>query len=367
MRPKKICSVCIFLFSQTRKSHSFKNRALIEEFFKNQYSTDQRFVALNALAIGARELASLPIPPSFVPLEKTAFPSKMLPAPLHKKYITTGQTIIPRLMDEISKHSLTTESSTAEHHPELIRERRLRIQKSTRITEIAPHDPLNPFSEIAKPVQAKPQTKFVDVAAEFFIVPLINRFWTFVHDEQAREEHTYFQKGRERYRGVGTGLILNPVVLTQFLRTLGILVHASQNAPEWLAIIAPDALEVAVTIGTRPILHMEMEEDESDKEGEIRQMIKEASVLTVALEVALVVLNGALNIDGGKMLGLDHTTLVLAAGEWAEKVFASLEKGLRIPGAGGLQEAQLNRAAAGVLLKVDELSSKWRRSMLDTR
>ena len=321
---------------------------------------------MTALAIGARELASLPVPPSLVPPENSAFPSKMLPTPLHQRYTTTGESNIDTvalLMDEISQNSLSTERS-AEHRPELIRERRLRIQKPNRITEIAPHDPLNPFSHLTKPIQATYTMKFVDVAAEFFIVPLINRFWAFVRDEQVREERTVFQKGRERYQGAGTGMILNPVVLAQFLRTLGILVHASQNAPAWLAIIAPDALEVAVTIGTRPISHVELEGDE--KEGE-EQRQSEASVLTAALEVALVILNGALEIDGGKILGLDHTTLVLAVGEWAGKVFAGLEKGLKVPGGGGLQEAQLSRAAAGVLLKVDELSSKWRRSMLDTR
>jgi telomere length regulation protein len=209
-------------------------------------------------------------------------------------------------------------------------------------------------------------TKFIDAAAEYFIAPLINRFWAFLRDEQAREERTSFRAGRDRYRGAGTGMILNSVVLAQFLRTLGILVHASQNAPEWLAIIAPDALELAVTIGTRPISHLELEDDEMAESGEEKEW-KEASVLTSGLEVALVVLDGALEIDGGKILSLEHTTLVFAVGEWAGKVFAGLEKGLKVPGGGGVHEAKLSRAAAGVLLKVDELSSRWRQSMLDTR
>jgi hypothetical protein len=38
------------------------DRAIAEEFFKNQYSTDQRYVMLNALALGAHELAGLPLP-----------------------------------------------------------------------------------------------------------------------------------------------------------------------------------------------------------------------------------------------------------------------------------------------------------------
>ncbi|KAJ8078610.1 telomere binding protein [Marasmius tenuissimus] len=60
---------------------------IIEEFFKNQYSTNQRYVILNALAFGARELAALTIPPS---ANTPSFPSKRLPGPLHQKYITDG-------------------------------------------------------------------------------------------------------------------------------------------------------------------------------------------------------------------------------------------------------------------------------------
>jgi len=269
-------------------------------------------------------------------------------------------------MDELSAKALSREREAGEHHPELIREHRLRIQQPVRVTEVVPHGSLNPFSQVPKPELLRPPTKFIDLAAEYFIIPLINRFWAFVQDEQAREERTSFRAGRDRYRGAGTGMILNPVVLAQFLRTIGILVHASQNASEWLSIIAPDALELAVTIGTRPIPHLELDDDEVAEPSQGKER-REASVLTSGLEVALVVLDGALEVDGGKILSLEHTTLVLAVGEWAGKVFASLEKGLKVPGGGGVHEVKLSRAAAGVLLKVDELSSKWRRSMLDTR
>jgi len=158
---------------------------------------------------------------------------------------------------------------------------------------------------------------------------------------------------------------LNPLVLSHVLRTLGILVNASQNAPEWLAIIGPESLELAITIGTRPISLMASSDDRGE-EGQDRQE-NEASVLTSALELAVVVLNGSLEIDGGKLLSLEHSALVLGVSEWAAKVFSSLEKGIKVRGGGGLHEKKLSRAAAGVLLKSDELRSKWGRSMLDTR
>ncbi|KAF8964663.1 telomere length regulation protein-domain-containing protein [Flammula alnicola] len=358
---KRQCALNALVAGAPRKAAP----ALIQEFFKNQYAVDQRFVALNALALGARELASLPIPPSKVSADRTAFPSKMLPAPLHRKYIAAGRAdtdLVPRIMDDISKHALDKQQQSADSVPELVRERRLRIQKPRGVTEVTTS--LNPFSDLQKPIQP-PSTRFLDVAAEFFVVPLINQFWAFLRDEQAREDRTSQNEGRARYRGAGTGLILNPLVLAQFLRTLAILVNASQNAPEWLAIIAPDSLELAVTLGTRPVSHMETADDDEGDAAEDGQ--KEASVLTSALELALVVLDGALEIDGGRILGLEHTALVLGLGEWAGKVFASLEKGLKVQGGGGMHEAKLSRAAAGVLLKVDELTSKWRRSMLDTR
>jgi len=58
---------------------------------------------------------------------------------------------------------------------------------------------------------------------------------------------------------------------------------------------------------------------------------------------------------------------LLGAGEWAGEVFTRLEKGARVEGGGGAQEVKLKRAAAAVLLKVDELTSRWRRSMVDVR
>lgn len=338
---------------------------LIEEFFKNQYSTDQRNVALNALAVGARELASLPVPPSRVSSNSIAFPSKTLSAPLHRKYVLSSRTdtgVVPRIMDDISCKSIDKQRDPGIRElPQLSRERRLRIRKSPEISEVVS---TRIPSQISRPLQ-RPAVCFTDVAAEYFLVPLINRFWQFLRDEQTREQRTSHHKGQS-YRGAGTGLILNPLVLSQFLRTVAILVHASQNAPEWLAIIAVNALELAVTIGTQPVSRTDTElEWNHDTELGVRG--QDASVLTAALELALVVLDGSHEVDGGKLLSLEHTTILLGTGEWAGKVFSALEKGIKAEGGGGLHEVKLRRAAAGVLLKVDEITSVWKRSMLDTR
>lgn len=325
---------------------------------------------LNALALGARELASLPSSSVIQPVssDRTPFPSKLLPPHLHKKYIGTAtedRNVVQDMVDNISREAIDRGKETsAEKVPELVRERRLRIRKSDKVMEVKPSQTHTAWRP--------PPTKvtFTAVAAEYFLAPLINRFWLFLRDEQTREERTAHRDTLHRYRGAGTGLILNAMVLAHFLGTLAVLVHASQNAPEWLAVIAPDALELALNLGTRPVSQGEIDEDDEEQKpnglaGENKG--KEATVLATALELALVVLDGCLQLDGGRSLGLDHTTLLMGVGEWAGRVFERLEKGGLLEGGGGAQAMKVKMAAAGVLLKVDELKSRWRRSMIDVR
>lgn len=322
---------------------------------------------LNALALAARELASLFVPAPDIQspnADHGLFPSKMLPAALHRKYLAAGnQDISPvqRLLDSISGEAIDRgKEATANQVPNLVRERQLRIRKPAKISELQ-------HGSHKTVAQRNSHIQFTDVAAEFFIAPMINRFWLFLRNEQTRESRTALQEPLYRYQGAGTGLILNPIVLTHFMGTLAVLMHASQHAPQWLMILAPDALELAVTVGTMPISQADGNDDDNSTDGQKNERGKQASVLTAALELVLVILDRCLELDSGRSLGLGDTTLLLGAGEWAGEVFAQLEKGARVEGGGGVQEVRLKRAAAGVLLKVDELTSKWRRSMVDVR
>lgn len=347
---------------------SLKNRrCMIEEFFKNQYSSTQRSVMLNALALGARELALLPIhSQAFQPLaaERTAFPSKLLPPVLHQKYLATssGNALQP-LLEDITKAAIDrSQEVTADKVPEVVRERQLRIRKPSKITEVVSvgHKTSVPSAQLPPN-----SLSFTSIAAEWFIMPLVNRFWVFLRDEQTREERTAQRDVLYQYRGAGTGLILNPVILSAFLKTVAILVHASQNAPQWLALIAPNTLELAVTVGSRQITRP-MSEDSDDEDGSPKcSKSKEASVLTSALNLALIILDGCLELDGGHSLSLEHTALLIGTGEWAGQVFNMLERGIQVTGVGGIHEVELRRATAGVLLKADQITSKWRRSMVD--
>ena len=342
----------------------------MEEFFKNQYSTDQRYVILNALALGARELACLPLPETAAvqPLtgDRVTFPSKRLPGSQHQRYLLASST---RQVQELIRDAAhlaieNTREANADRTPDLVRERQLRIRQPSKITEVKQPSTAQLLEQLRLSQTRSATTKFTDVAVECFLYPLMNRFWLFLRDEQTREERTAHRDVLHQYYGAGTGLILNALVLSHFLATLGVLVHASRNAPAWLSVVAPDALELAVTLGTRPVSRAHEDEEESggDSGGAAD---KNARVLTTALELALVVLDTCVELDGGRSLSLEHTALLLAAGEWAQGLFALLEKGILIKGGGGVAEVRLRKAAAGVVIKVDEVSERWKRSMID--
>ncbi|KAG9079914.1 telomere binding protein, partial [Ceratobasidium sp. 370] len=215
---------------------------IIEQFFHHQYSTAQRFTMLNALAIGARELAGLPLPPS----RDTAgdkkpridFPSKVLPGQAHLEYITEGdlpplspgqgvasQRRIERARDQVSAivedlsgRAITrSRQDTEASVPQVVRERALKVgprpgrgivpiessgsssvpPAPVAIGYLTPHTPLVPFAR---------------VAAEYFVAPLINRFWVHLRGSLEREAYgNAAQLATGARTGTGTGLILSPL------------------------------------------------------------------------------------------------------------------------------------------------------------
>lgn len=307
---------------------------------------------LNALVLGAQELSGQ--------FKGAAFPSKMLPPALHAKYelplISNGP--VPALLSDVIRSVYEPERKESSGHTETDpgRNRRLRIRKAPLVT----------------PEENKPEVgmrlapTFTQVAAEHFLGPLLNRFWLFLRDEQTREDRTAHLKGRQQYYGAGTGLILNPTILRCFLNALSVLLHLARFAPEWSAVLAPDALELALTVGTKPVSRLEEAEATDDQGADSTSSAnKQASILTAVLELILIVLDSALDLDDGKSLSLEHASLVLAISEWASTLLGHLDSGIKVQGSGGSAEIGLPRVCAGVVVKVDHMISKWRRSMVD--
>ena len=171
------------------------------------------------------------------------------------------------------------------------------------------------------------QASFPSLAAEFFVLPLVNRF--FLHLRDLATSPSSASAARGAYAGArGADPLLSPLALSHFLQTLALLIHAARHSPHFLAVLAPDA--VGLCLALRPV------------DGEV-----EAGVM----ECLLAVLQGCVQLDGGRelMRAVDGGDVVGEVRDWAERVFER-EEGR---GGGGLGRA--GRAAAGVLLRVEEV------------
>ncbi|KAH7339084.1 hypothetical protein B0J17DRAFT_768094 [Rhizoctonia solani] len=345
---------------------------IIEQFFHHQYSTAQRFTMLNAVALGARELAGLPIPPPPNDTSKRPridFPSKVLPGAAHLEYMQESDVPAPpanriegssrhriegmtsqvsTLVKDLSGMAITrSKQETEDSIPQIVRERALRVGPNPG-RGIASVD-LDAPTKLGYLSTQTPVVPFAQVAVENFVAPLINRFWAHLQSSMAHE--SYARSGSSLGAGVGTGMILSPLVMTHLMGTLAVLLHAARHAPPFLHVLAPDAAELALSVGTRPLSRS------GDGEG------TEAGVLAGALELTLTVLDSALELDGGQVFALERTDLLLGIGQWASTVFEALDKGERAPGAGGKDEERAVRIAAGLVLTSERIVSKWRRSM----
>jgi telomere length regulation protein len=190
---------------------------------------------------------------------------------------------------------------------------------------------------------------FKDIAAEYFILPMINRFWTYYQDALARESRASY--GR-RGQAAGTGMILSPLAMSHFISALTIMLHAARHSPVYLAVLAPEALELAIATGTQLAVGLaDTPSPQSSPQAEL-----EIDVVAASLELAMVCLSGSKELDGGKSLVREHMTSVMAAAEWATGIFGKEQKGESTSlHKGGLQEDRIRRTAAGIVLAVNSI------------
>lgn len=332
-----------------------RRRTLIEQVFTNQYSTSDRITMLTALAIGARTLANLWVPPSAVS-RALQFPSKMLPPALHRRYATPGEQnaaegLVQEALSGITKRLLDQGKEEAEvtlaHHPEVIREKRLRLGASRAGIHALHPESRSLTSKQQAELKPNPDA-FTAIAAEYFIMPLLNHMWLLLRDANTRVTP---------YGGAGTAVIFDTAVLTQFLDVLAVLVHAARHSSTFLAIIAPAALEMAMVLGSRPIT---LSKNDAIATRDERPL---GSILTAGLEVALVVLDGSIELDQGKTLALEHGVLLRGISAWSGGVLDAVDVGKKMPGGGGEVEGKLAATAAGVVMNAQKIEGRWGRSM----
>lgn len=291
---------------------------------------------------------------------KIDFPSKTLPPALHRKYITDSDMPdqIEAAVDGIRGLLLSKGAKKGEETvPELAREKRLKVaSKRTLVAETGSLASRQMDSTSAAEMRQQPVIPYKDVAAEYFVLPLINRFWAFYQDSMTREERGKIRG--DRYRGAGTGMILSPMALEKLLMTLVLMLHAARHSPVYLAVLAPESLELAVTVASRQSSRSITTGEEGSEEKEQG----ESGVVGAALELALVVLDASYDLDAGRTLATTKPALVSAVGEWASGLFKVEERGgERLAGQGGLREGRIRSGAAGVVVKVSEIAEKWGR------
>jgi telomere length regulation protein len=290
---------------------------------------------LSALALGARELAGLPGPTGVFALNRVeAFPSKRLAPRLEAKLLDTTTTNDPvdAITEDLTRVALTSAREGAETSiPEAAREKVLRVGgRLGSVTKSTDHG-------ARKSTTTTAASSFAPLAAECFVMPLVNRFWLYLRDLSTAS------LAGNRTLGPGTATLLDPIFLCKFLGTMSVLIDASRYSPHFLAVLAPESLQLAA-FGLRGFTTKK--EDSSDGNGDGG----DESVSAALLEFALVTVDTCMSVDAGRTLARDFYPLVGTLREWAEEEWRTEE-------ARGKVE-RVGRAAAGLLLRLDEVSSR---------
>ncbi|KAI1143221.1 telomere length regulation protein-domain-containing protein [Hypoxylon sp. FL0543] len=293
-------------------------------FFDGDYSLSQRASILITLGLSGREIAG------FEASEYAAvaqFPSKTLPAKVEKHYISpsssnrlessaAGLKPLPaNALDSLAQSlsqtflaPLAAEAADAATGPDA-----LKLSSFTsRLNSQSP----NPVKGKTKPrVRAIPNTTASLIASSFFF-PLTSRFQAAVHSLSATTR----------------GILFQPYLLTLYLKTLAILLHAA--GPSTLALPQMTAEFWDLLLGVRG------------------QCVGDLSI-TQAVLFGLVAL---LDVNEGDMRGLceRHGREVVESSEWVNAVFGNTRGG----DVGG-EENEVKMLAAGVLIRLREAVDKY--------
>ncbi|GAA5985434.1 hypothetical protein JCM11641_000156 [Rhodosporidiobolus odoratus] len=331
---------------------------VIEQYFTPSYSLAQRNTLLASLAISARELANLPIPvtpttPAKPQPSLPLFPSKQLPPAMHRKLLgyAPGEQLgaLETLTADLTRIALSDTREDAEATvPGAAREKLLNVRRTTTRSSASTAASRTTIASPSKPT-------FSLLAAEIFILPLINRFWLYLRDT-ATSSLSHTSNVGPYAGGTSVATLLQPYLLSKFLATLSVILHAAQFSPAFLAVLVPETLTLA--LGLKPSAPAPHSRRGADSELEDAELNQDA-VLSASLELVLVALDATVQLDGGRTIMSSSvnggSSLVAEVKDWAEEVFEAEERKGSEGGVG-----RTGRAAAGVLLRVEEIVGRWR-------
>ena len=288
------------------------HRAVIEQYFVQQYSTAQRYTMLTSLALAARELALLPALTLQAPAADT-FPSKRLPPALHHRLVgpaTLSPSLAPGALESLTASLTSAALSSTKSETEAS----LPLASRTKLLSVRRF--------VSAPAPTESGGTFPTLAASTFVLPLINRFWLHLRDTSTSHSSD-------------VSALLAPLTLSKFLSTLSILLHAARHAPEFLHVLVPETIELVLSL--------------RGPAGEGDPVVLESE-----MEILLVVMDAMVEADGGDALvrRVERGGEMLGeVREWAEDVFVEEER---------VGVGRAGRAAAGVLLRVEEVERRWR-------
>lgn len=309
------------------------------------YSISQLHTFLTSLALAARELANLPIPsPSAAAKQprQNLFPSKQLPPALHRRLLGSQPTDqLQALTADLTNLALSDAREDAETTlPGAAREKLLSVRRFN-----------SKSSALSKPTNEPSTPTYTSICAEFFILPLLNRFWLFLRDTATSSLYSRpSSSSKGSYAGgVAPSTILQPLLLSKYLATLSILLHAARHAPTFLAVLVPETLALVASL--RPPASSNQVQKTEDDPG----AADEDLVISAEMELILLLLSSSHSLDAGHTLTQSSVELLSEIQSWAEEVFETEETK-----SGGAAVGRAGRAAAGVLLRLEEILGRWR-------
>lgn len=330
---------------------------VIEHYFLPTYSISQLHTFLTSVALAARELAQLPAfteaSPTRAPQqsEATRFPSKQLPAALHRRLMASqaGGDTLQALTADLTSLALSDARQDAETTlPEAARDKLLSVRRFNSTS-----------AALKRPAAREASTPpYTTLCAEYFILPLLNRFWLYLRDSATSTLHhgsSSVASSRGPYAGGPSSLpILEPLLLSKYLATVSILLHAARHAPSFLAVLAPEALALVVSLRP-PASTTRRREPIELGEGNDPSVVDRDLVISAEMELVLLILSTSHSLDGGHALTRHSFELLAEVQSWAEEVFEVEENK-----AGGAAVGRAGRSAAGILLRLEEILGRWR-------
>lgn len=296
-------------------------------FFDGDYSLSQRASVLVTLGLGGREIAGFETSEY---VSAAQFASKILPEKVEKHYITPSSSsrlqqsasnlkpLPPNALDNLTQSlsqtflaPLAAEAADATTGPDALKlssfTSRLQAQSNT------------PTRGKNRPrTRAIPNTTASLIASSFFF-PLTSRFQAATHSASA----------------TARGILFQPYLLTLYLKTLALLLHAA--GPSTLALPQMTAEFWDLLLSVRG------------------QCVGDLSV-TQAVLFGLVAL---LDVNETDMRGLceRHGREVVESMEWVNSIFSNTRGG--DTGEGGGEENEVKMLAAGVLIRLREAVDKY--------